>query len=43
MPPLSVVPGAGHAVHIERPDEFLGDVREFIARCEVPTPSVARR
>jgi 2-succinyl-6-hydroxy-2,4-cyclohexadiene-1-carboxylate synthase len=31
---LSVVPGAGHAVHIERPDEFLGDVREFIARCE---------
>ena len=31
---LSVVPGAGHAVHLERPDEFLGDVREFIARCE---------
>ena len=31
---LSVVPGAGHAVHLERPDEFLGDVREFIAKCE---------
>ncbi len=33
---LSVVPGAGHAVHLERPDEFLGDVREFLARCERP-------
>jgi len=33
-PTLSVVPGAGHAVHLERPDEFLGDVREFLARGE---------
>ena len=31
---LSVVPGVGHAVHLERPEEFLGDVREFLARCE---------
>jgi 2-succinyl-6-hydroxy-2,4-cyclohexadiene-1-carboxylate synthase len=31
---FSVVPEAGHAVHLERPDEFLSDVREFLARCE---------
>lgn len=31
---LSVVPEAGHAVHLERPDEFLDDVGEFLARCE---------
>jgi pimeloyl-ACP methyl ester carboxylesterase len=31
---LSVVPGAGHAVHLERPEEFLDDVHEFLARCE---------
>lgn len=33
---LSVVPEAGHAVHLERPHEFLGDVREFLAGCERP-------
>jgi 2-succinyl-6-hydroxy-2,4-cyclohexadiene-1-carboxylate synthase len=31
---LSVVPGAGHAVHLERPREFVDDVRKFLARCE---------
>jgi 2-succinyl-6-hydroxy-2,4-cyclohexadiene-1-carboxylate synthase len=31
---LSVVPGAGHAVHLERPREFIEDVRAFLARCE---------
>ena len=33
---LSIVPEAGHAVHLERPDEFLSDVREFLARYERP-------
>ncbi len=31
---LSVIPEAGHAVHLERPREFVGDVREFLARWE---------
>ena len=31
---LSVVPGAGHAVHLERPHEFVDEVLEFLARCE---------
>ena len=31
---LSVIPEAGHAVHLERPHEFLEDVREFLTRCE---------
>jgi 2-succinyl-6-hydroxy-2,4-cyclohexadiene-1-carboxylate synthase len=33
---LSVVPGAGHAVHLERPREFIEDVRAFLTRCEGP-------
>jgi 2-succinyl-6-hydroxy-2,4-cyclohexadiene-1-carboxylate synthase len=33
---LSVVPGAGHAVHLERPREFIEDVRAFLARREGP-------
>jgi 2-succinyl-6-hydroxy-2,4-cyclohexadiene-1-carboxylate synthase len=33
---LSVVPGAGHAVHLERPRGFIEDVRAFLARCEGP-------
>ncbi len=33
---LSVVPNAGHAVHLERPREFVDDVRAFLARCERP-------
>jgi 2-succinyl-6-hydroxy-2,4-cyclohexadiene-1-carboxylate synthase len=36
---LSVVAEAGHAVHLERPHEFLDDVREFLARCERPDAS----
>jgi 2-succinyl-6-hydroxy-2,4-cyclohexadiene-1-carboxylate synthase len=36
---LSVVPEAGHAVHLERPHEFIGDAREFLARCERPDAS----
>jgi 2-succinyl-6-hydroxy-2,4-cyclohexadiene-1-carboxylate synthase len=39
---LSVVPEAGHAVHLERPDEFLGDVRAFLARCERPNAIQSR-
>ena len=31
---LSVVPSAGHAVHLERPGEFIEDVRAFLARSE---------
>jgi 2-succinyl-6-hydroxy-2,4-cyclohexadiene-1-carboxylate synthase len=33
---LSIVPEAGHVVHLERPDEFFSDVREFLARYERP-------
>jgi 2-succinyl-6-hydroxy-2,4-cyclohexadiene-1-carboxylate synthase len=33
---LSVIPDAGHAVHLERPREFIEDVRTFLARCERP-------
>jgi 2-succinyl-6-hydroxy-2,4-cyclohexadiene-1-carboxylate synthase len=33
---LSVIPGAGHAVHLERPREFIEEVRAFLARCEGP-------
>ena len=33
---LSVVPDAGHAVHVERPREFLDEVRAFLARCDPP-------
>src|SRR5215204_23674 len=36
---LSVVPDAGHAVHLERPREFLDNVREFLARCDLPITS----
>jgi 2-succinyl-6-hydroxy-2,4-cyclohexadiene-1-carboxylate synthase len=28
----ALVPGAGHAAHLERPDEFLAAVRPFLAR-----------
>ena len=28
---LAVVPGAGHACHLERPDAFLNIVRPFLA------------
>jgi 2-succinyl-6-hydroxy-2,4-cyclohexadiene-1-carboxylate synthase len=31
---LSVVPDAGHAVHLERPGEFLEVVREFLAQSD---------
>jgi 2-succinyl-6-hydroxy-2,4-cyclohexadiene-1-carboxylate synthase len=31
---LSVVPEAGHVIHLERPEECLGDVREFLTRGE---------
>ena len=33
---LSVVPDAGHAVHLERPREFLDDVHAFLAGCDSP-------
>ena len=33
---LSIMPEAGHAVHLERPREFIEDVRAFLARCERP-------
>jgi 2-succinyl-6-hydroxy-2,4-cyclohexadiene-1-carboxylate synthase len=36
---LSVVPDAGHAVHLERPREFLDEVREFLATCDPPGTS----
>jgi 2-succinyl-6-hydroxy-2,4-cyclohexadiene-1-carboxylate synthase len=34
---LSVIPDAGHAVHLERPREFLEDVRAFLAKGELPS------
>jgi 2-succinyl-6-hydroxy-2,4-cyclohexadiene-1-carboxylate synthase len=36
---LSVVPGAGHTVHLERRGEFLEDVGEFLARSNLPGTS----
>ena len=36
---LSVVPDAGHAVQLERPGEFLADVRTFLAACDAPGSS----
>lgn len=36
---LSVVPDAGHAVHLEHPSEFLESVREFLAKCDHPNTS----
>jgi 2-succinyl-6-hydroxy-2,4-cyclohexadiene-1-carboxylate synthase len=36
---LSVVPDAGHIVHLERPGEFLEVVREFLAKCDLPGTS----
>ncbi|HUF33332.1 MAG TPA: alpha/beta fold hydrolase [Acidimicrobiales bacterium] len=29
---LAIVPGAGHAAHLERPDDFLGIVRPWLGR-----------
>ena len=39
---LSVIPEAGHAVHLERPSEFFEDVYEFLARHERPNPIRSR-
>jgi 2-succinyl-6-hydroxy-2,4-cyclohexadiene-1-carboxylate synthase len=36
---LSVIPDAGHAVHLERPREFLEEVRAFLAKGEPPGTS----
>ena len=36
---LSVVPDAGHAVHLERPREFLEEVRAFLGRSDRPGTS----
>jgi len=36
---LSVIPDAGHAVHLERPREFLEDVREFVTKRDSPATS----
>jgi 2-succinyl-6-hydroxy-2,4-cyclohexadiene-1-carboxylate synthase len=33
---LSVVPDSGHAVHLERPREFLENVRQFLAKFDSP-------
>lgn len=30
---VRIVPGAGHAVHLERPDAFSDHVKEFLTRC----------
>lgn len=30
---LAVLPGAGHAVHLERPAELLAVLQRFLARC----------
>jgi 2-succinyl-6-hydroxy-2,4-cyclohexadiene-1-carboxylate synthase len=35
---LQVVPGAGHAVHLERPDIFAGYVGRFLDVCQPPPP-----
>ena len=34
---LAVVPGAGHTVHLERPEVFLGVVRTWLARAQPET------
>ena len=39
---LSVVADAGHAVHLERPHAFLGEVRAFLARCDPPGTSMSQ-
>ena len=36
---LSVIPGVGHAVHLERPVEFLAHVREFLTEPDPPGTS----
>jgi len=36
---LSVIPDAGHAVHLERPVEFLAHVREFLTEPDPPGTS----
>jgi 2-succinyl-6-hydroxy-2,4-cyclohexadiene-1-carboxylate synthase len=36
---LSVIRDAGHAIHLERPREFLDDVRAFLAKGESPGTS----
>jgi len=36
---LSVVADAGHAVHLERPHEFVEEVREFLAKSQRPGPT----
>ncbi len=36
---LSVIPDAGHAVHLERPGEFLDVVRKFLAQSDHPATS----
>lgn len=42
---VHIVPGAGHAVHLERPDAFIDHVKEFLTRClsEQKTPASSRR
>ena len=35
---LQTVPGAGHAIHLERPDVFSGFVKRFLDVCQPPPP-----
>lgn len=37
---LAIVPGAGHAVHLERPEVYLDLVDRFLRRGEFPVPLV---
>lgn len=36
---LSVIPGAGHAAHVEQPDAFVALVRDFLRRVEAAAPA----
>jgi 2-succinyl-6-hydroxy-2,4-cyclohexadiene-1-carboxylate synthase len=40
---LEIVPGGGHAAHLENPEAFNAIVLDFLRRVHAPTPATARR
>lgn len=38
---VAIVPGAGHAVHLERPDAWLGEVEPFLDGARLDEPAAA--